>query len=234
MEPILGYHNTKLISIVGATPTMTTSISDVWDAAGLYAFPTAKMGMEAVSSDEKDTSNGTGARTIVIEYLTDAFAEKSETVTLNGTTAVALAANDIYRINRVYVATTGTGLAAAGNISVRHLGDTPVYGYILAAQNISRQAIYTVPAGKTLFISRFTAGFGESTAGSYTSAFITANQLDGAKTTLRYHQTRIFAGESTTVKYDTPICFVSGVDIVVSGLSSAAGICEVRLDGWIE
>jgi hypothetical protein len=42
-------------SKIGFTPTMTTTESDIWSAAGSYVFPTASMGIQVVSSTASDT-----------------------------------------------------------------------------------------------------------------------------------------------------------------------------------
>lgn len=224
-------------SKIGATPTMTTSVSEYWDKAGSYAFMTAAAGLEVVSSDNtQDKANGTGALTVGIDYLDNTFAEKTTTVTLNGTTAVPTTPTDIFRINSFYVATAGTNGAPVGNISLRTLTTgTVTYAYILAGQNFARQAIYTVPLGKKLYITDFWVGYGQSTAAQhYTSAYIMANIFKGAKTTLFYPHGRVFTKDGLSFVYSEPHEFIAGVDIKVSGLSSQAGIGEVRLSGWLE
>lgn len=229
------------INIIGASPTMTTSVSEYWDKAGAYAFMAAAAGLEVVSSsaDDKGTATaGTGARTVVLEYLTTGFVVKTETITLNGTAAVPTTATDIYRINKFYVATTGTGLVPAGNISLRTLTTGAVtYAYILAGQNFARQAIYTVPVGRTLYVQKMICGYGQTTGiQHYTSAYIMANQFNGAATTLFYQYPRVFFDNvGGVVDFgDYPLKFIAGTDIKVSGLSSQAGIAEVTLSGWVE
>jgi hypothetical protein len=119
-----------------------------WD----YVFPTVAMQMEVVSSSANDSSAGTWARTVIVTYLTNTFVEKSETITLNGTTPVATVGTDIYRVNRFRVATTGTGLQNAWDIDIRHISDTPIYSRIWTWINRALSCIYTVPKDKCLFI----------------------------------------------------------------------------------
>jgi hypothetical protein len=103
-----------------------------------------------------DSSAATGAMAVKIEYLDDAFAEKSEIVILNTTTYVDTVNSDLYRINSFRVIACGTKAtptyAAVGNITLRGNVTTTTYSYITAGYTRARNVMYTVPAGKTLYI----------------------------------------------------------------------------------
>src|SRR5437870_2567520 len=107
------------IATLGNNPSIDTGTQpeDVWAGAELGVLngvdhrfipkAQAAVSMEVVSSNVNDTSAGTGARTALITYLDSAYASKTITLSLNGTTAVALP-ETVFRINNFLVATAGT------------------------------------------------------------------------------------------------------------------------------
>jgi hypothetical protein len=133
-----------------------------------YIFPTSAQHMHVVSSSIEDDpavivtgAVGTGAHTITIYYLDGSYNEKSTLVTLNGQGVVSTAdgtpaATDIFRIQNVRVTTVGTGYASAGNITIKNHAETETYGYIRAGKTRQRQMIWTVPLGKTLYVTQIT------------------------------------------------------------------------------
>lgn len=148
------------IATLGNNPNIDTATQpeDVWAGAQLglindvdHRFipkPAAAVAMEVVSDSANDAAAGTGARTVVIAYLDGAYTAKTATITLNGTTPVAMPEN-VLRVNSMVVAAVGTfGSNNAGNISVRAAGGLgATYNYMPAGIGISRSSMYTVPAG---------------------------------------------------------------------------------------
>ena len=61
---------------------------DIWGTRGIWVAPTAAMTVNIVSSSTADASAGTGAGTLSVTGLNGSYVEVTETVTLNGTTAV--------------------------------------------------------------------------------------------------------------------------------------------------
>jgi hypothetical protein len=120
-----------------------------------YVFPTTEKTMTIVSSSADDDGDpaGTGAQTITVHYLNGSYAEKQVTVTMNGTSAVQIG-TDVFRIQNARVAAAGSLNATAGNITIASGGVT--YGYIRAGKTRQRQCIWTVPAGKTLYVTDLT------------------------------------------------------------------------------
>lgn len=123
---------------------LATDPEDIWIAGGLYAYPSAAAATTAKSSstDDDGAPVGTGAQTLTVEGLDTNLAEVSQTVTMDGTTAVALPI-DLFRVNRAYVRAVGSGGVNAGTIDVLH-GAT-VLAQIAIGKGQTQQAIYTVP-----------------------------------------------------------------------------------------
>lgn len=132
----------------GYAPSMpSTSEGTVWGLNTLYpwsAWDGAGSRLYVASSNAGDVG-----QTVVIEGLDINFAKISETVTLNGTTAVVTTAT-FFRINRMY---QYTGAVNAGNISARvtSSGGTQV-GYMLAGNGRQKSGFFTIPAGYTAYI----------------------------------------------------------------------------------
>lgn len=154
------------IAMLGNNPSIDTATQpeDVWSGAELGTLngidhryiprpTTAPVSMEVVSSSVDDTAAGTGARTVTIGYLDGAYAAQSVTLTLNGTTPVALPV-PVMRVNSLRVASSGTfGGNNAGDISVRLAGGLgATFAYLRIGNGLARSSLYTVPAGQTFDI----------------------------------------------------------------------------------
>jgi len=152
------------VSALGYNQDVDTATvpEDVWAGASLgilnaidhklIPLPTAAVSMEVRSDSASDTSAGAGARTLLVGYLAAGYIAKTATITLNGTTAVAMP-EDVLRINSVLVATAGTNPRGVniGNISIRATGGAgATYSYMLAGSGIAQSSLYTVPTGRAL------------------------------------------------------------------------------------
>jgi len=214
---------------------------DMWCAGGVYVFPTAEMRMEVVSTSINDTSaTGSGVRTVKIWYLTSAHVEKTETISLLGTTVVPTAADDIYRINAFRVMTAGGTGAAEGTISIRHLANTPIYSQIAIGNTRARNSIYTVPTGKTLYITQLAFSCGHSQGGRYCRFTLRAtyDDLIGAPSTIFYPYYEIGVQDGAyTVCLDVPLKFIATTDVKISVIGDAGNadaICTAAYRGWLE
>lgn len=106
-----------------------------------------------------DKSASTGAQAVKIEYLNGSYVADSEIVILNGATAVATVQTDLFRIQSFRVICAGSGNAAGTALQLRETDDAPVYSYITAGYTRARNNMYTVPAGKTLYINHWATGW---------------------------------------------------------------------------
>jgi len=158
---IQGHRN---VTVFGFNPDVDTSQVSVWPLASLITFPATALQMTVSSSSANDTSAGTGARTIVVQGLDANYNEVSETVTMNGQTAVTMTAS-LIRINYAYVLSAGSGNGAAGDIyigtgTVTAGVPATVYDVIKFDYNTTITGSWTVPAGYTAYVSQglFSAG----------------------------------------------------------------------------
>jgi hypothetical protein len=162
LEVSSGYmQGAQSVAIPGHSHEITTTERTLWDLPIDYVFPPAATIMTVSSTSADDTLGGTGAVAIAIVGLDADYNEFTEIVVLNGLTPVSTT-QEFFRINRSVVVSSGTGKANAGAI---HIGvgtvtaGVPVttYLYITVGDSISRQSIYTVPAGMTLYTNSITA-----------------------------------------------------------------------------
>lgn len=109
---------------------------------------TTETSFEIVSSSVNDTSAGTGARTFVVFGYKADFSQTSETVTLNGTNAVALTGSYI-AIYRAYVASAGSTACNAGDVTIREVaGAKVVHVIVQALHGQTQMQYYIIPKGK--------------------------------------------------------------------------------------
>lgn len=161
----------KTLFKFGNNSDINGSLESIWSHGGLYVYPTAAIQMKVSSSDDNDTALGTGARTIVVSGLDANYNEISETVTLAGQTVV-LTTNTFIRVFRAFVVTAGSGGTAAGTIYVGDgivTGGVPatVYAEIPLGENQTLMAVWTVPAGYTMYIYRGTFSAASNNASQY-------------------------------------------------------------------
>lgn len=156
----------RSVIVFGFNPDVDTTQVSVWPLPSLITFPASAIQMTVSSTSANDTSAGTGARTIVVQGLDANYNEVSETVTLNGQTAVTMTAS-LIRINYAYVLTAGSGNGAAGDI---YIGTGTVtagvpattYDIIKFDYNTTITGSWTVPAGYTAYVSQGLFSSGQS------------------------------------------------------------------------
>lgn len=140
------------VNLIGRNADVDTGTEDVWTQGATWAAPTAARIHALVSSSTDDAAAGTGARTVLVEYIGSDYAAAEETVTLNGTTPVNMAASAVM-INRMTVATAGSGGVNAGAITATAATDSTVTSAIATGRNTSETLAYMVPLGKSLLVA---------------------------------------------------------------------------------
>jgi hypothetical protein len=159
MEVILAkghFPGHAVLQICGFNADADTAAEEtIWPAGGLYENQSAAVALEVISSSTDDDGSpaGTGARTVQVTGLDASYAVISETVTLNGTTAVDLTTS-FKHVNSFEVLTVGSDKSAKGNLTLRKDAAGATQAYIPATYSKAAQGVYTVPAGKTALITR--------------------------------------------------------------------------------
>ena len=232
-------------SKIGYNDNVDNVEEDMMPLGGLYTFPAAATKMDLASNDDNDGKTGsptsTGARTVKIYGLLADFSEDSETITMNGTTPVTTTKTYL-RINNMRIATAGTGVAI-GNLSLSEVGGTTYkYGYIRAGYTRQRQFIYTVPLGKTLYITSMIICGVNAAANHWVRFTLRANYDEKSGLVLATNMFMPFEeiqGVDVTFlrDYKLPIKFPATVSLrmnVISDASNADERCSCEARGYLK
>lgn len=166
----------SVVTVFGYNPDIDTSEETVWPDGGTVPHPTVASVLKISSSDANDTSAGTGARTVFIEGLNSSYAVVSETVILNGQTAVNTTNSYLY-VNSFYVVTVGSGGVNAGNINagtgtVTSGVPAVLYDIIAAGYNNRTTGHYCVPAGYTGYMVEGLFSAGQASGSTSVTGFL--------------------------------------------------------------
>lgn len=124
-----------------------------------YQTPTTLTTLEAVSSSANDTAAGTGAQQLTVVGIGAGWAEVTQTVEMNGTTAVTLG-TQLFRVYRWWVSRSGTYATQstgshAGTLTIRVSGAGATWSTIGVTPFPTGQSqigCFTVPAGVTGYV----------------------------------------------------------------------------------
>lgn len=159
------------VSRFGLNPDLG-GLESIWDHNGVYVFPPAAIQMEVSSDSASDAAAGTGVRTVLVTGLNANYDEISETVTLNGTTAVLTVALFLRVFNCICLTFGSTG-AQVGNIWVGEgvvTAGVPatVYAKVRIGFGQAQMTQYTVPRGYTAYLLEVSAAASATTSNKRT------------------------------------------------------------------
>lgn len=171
------------IIIFGYNPDLDTSEESIWPDGGAIPHPTVASVLKVSSSDANDTSAGTGARTVLISGLDGDYNTVTETVILNGQTAVNTTNSFLY-VNAFYVVTAGSGGQNAGVIyagtgTVTAGVPATIYDLIAVGYNNRTTAHYCVPAGYTGYMVSGLITAGQASGSTSVTAYLKQHGPDG-------------------------------------------------------
>lgn len=211
------------VTVFGFNPDIDTTEETVWPGGGIITHPSAAIQWKVSSSSANDTSAGTGARTVFINGLDANYNQVTETVTLNGQTAV-LTTNSLLRINSAYVATAGSSNSAEGSIyfgtgTVTAGVPATVWQIILFDYNSTVTGHYTVPAGYTAYMDAGQISAGQATGSTQITGRLLASGTNNIRTTAA-----LVTLNNGTATYDffVPISFPEKTDIEAAAVGGAA------------
>lgn len=139
----------------------TAAVTTVAVRATAYIADTVAAQRSIVSSSASDASAGTGARTVKITYYDNTVSGPfTETITLNGITAVNTTNTNIRFIEKIEVMTVGSNGSNVGTISLKQNtgGTGSTLGSIAISDNQTYWAHHYVPTGKTAHVYAVRAG----------------------------------------------------------------------------
>lgn len=142
------------INVFGFNRDIATDFETIWQYGGAYPFPTSAATLSVVSSNASDTMG------VLISGLDENYQEIYDVVTLQGLTPVSTT-NAFFRVNSAVILAGNN----VGNITITHGSD--VVQYIGAEIGLSQSCVYTVPAGKDLYLFRISMTSGTVNPNSY-------------------------------------------------------------------
>jgi len=228
-------------SKIGYSGASAATETTIWVPATQYVWPVAGQQMEIRGNHGDDTAAGDGARTVWFKYLDSFGQEREETVTMAGVANVDTVATDIYRIQNFRVATTGQNGRPTGIIDIRNRTDhTTVYSRIAAGYTRARNSVWTVPAGKTLYVTSIAFSCAYKTTGKTVRFTTHATWDDARKAALTrgvmfIPYSEVMMVDNTYTKLlEIPTRLPENTDIKVSVIGEADAQCTSHLRGWIE
>jgi hypothetical protein len=126
----------------------------VWEVGGLYPYQSTAQSLEVLGGADDVLTTGTGAWTVEVQGLDANWEEQLATRSLNGANPIALPGTWL-RVFRATIVTAGSTHSNVDNIIVRIASAGATLAQITATLGQTTMALYTVPAGKTAYLSKF-------------------------------------------------------------------------------
>lgn len=154
----------EVFRIHGTNPVIGTTNEDIWNVGGFYNWTSDPSYIQVVSNNVQDGITGLGAQQVRLYGLDTNYNLFNETINLVGN-GIAYSANQYQRIYEAHVSKVGTfhgsnynnidiGISGSGILLARIGGDGGAIDTAAYGIGTSEQAIFTIPANKTGYISR--------------------------------------------------------------------------------
>jgi hypothetical protein len=148
---------------VGTTASMG-GLQILWELTGTtaYVFPSSAAKMNLVSTSATDNTTAS----VLISGLDTNWNLISETLALNGTTAVQTV-NSYLRVNSMSMVTPATGQTSnVGTVTLKNLANTVTYARMTIGYGRTAMSIYSVPSGYTLYVGNINIFSGDASGNS--------------------------------------------------------------------
>lgn len=216
----------EYIEKFGANLTVGTDLETIWEVGGIYEYLTTASVVSAVSDEAGDTApSGTGARTIELEGLDSNYNTITEIVSTGGTGGGASSTQEFLRIYRAKVKTAGSTGTNEGDILVK-AGATTVISIGTHGTGVNKEgfgqsqtSIYTVPAGKTGYVTQWSVGTGDYSKAVH--AYFNCSEVNDGPI-LRTKDV-MFLNNYSIKDYKVPLQVPAKTDIEVRAFNSATG-----------
>jgi len=160
--------NTSGVSYIekfGMNVDVDANKETVWDGGGIYTYISNAETVTVTSNDGNDSATGSGARTVEVQGLDQDWALATETLTVGG----ASGTTTFRRVFRARVLTAGASEVNEGTLSIISDTTTTTLAQIVvdgsgsnaAGRGQTFMSVYTIPAGKTGYLTQWTVGSGK-------------------------------------------------------------------------
>lgn len=210
----------------------------IWDGGGIYTYIETAETLTVTSDSVNDVVAGSGARTVEIQGMNQAGEVVVEVVDMGATTVA-----EFKRVFRVRILTAGSSGVNEGTITVTSDDTSTVLAIIgvdgtglnAAGRGQTFMAQYTIPAGKTGYISQWTVGAGKQNTDAI--AMLMVRDPDALGNGAWQAKDIITVSATTYAKnYNIPIKVNEGDDIEVRAYSSvnnslvSSTFCVILID----
>lgn len=199
-------------------------IATVWDSTGLYDYLDTATAVTVTSNDTDDNPTGSGARQVEVQGLDQDYNLALETVDLGATSTTTF-----IRVFRVRVCVSGGTNPNQGVITVAGGGKTLAQIGKLAnnadGHGQTNMCVYTVPAGKTAYITQWTVSSGKSNADTVAKLMVrdTLHPDDGSWNVKDIAEIQ---ASSFIKEYKVPMKITEKSDIEVRAFSNTGSSCS--------
>lgn len=193
----------------GFNSVISNTEETIWDTGGIYTYPSSALAM-TVTSAGGATDEGI---TVLVQGLDTNYLEVSQEVTLNSS-GTATTTQTFLRVFRAYVS---GDTEPTGNITIANGGTT--YAQITDGDHQTLMAVYTVPAGKTLYLNRGSISSGTEISNKYiTGRLVTRAQGKIFRTQAKVTLTNGFID----FDWEVPLQVTEKTDIEARAVASSA------------
>lgn len=210
---------TSYIEKFGMNTDVDSNKETIWDGGDIYTYISTAETVAITSTSGADSATGTGARTVEIQGLDANHNLVYETLTVGG----GAGTQEFLRVFRAKVVTAGTSGINEGTISITSSDTSTELAQIgvdgsgsnAAGRGQTFMALYTVPAGKTAYLTQWTVGCGKQNTDAV--ATFLARPEGGA-----WNAKDIITVSATTYAkdYKIPLQFTEKTDIEVRAYST--------------
>ena len=221
----------SIVHKFGRNPSIGGAPETIWGGGGVYTYLSSPAVVYCYSSSNDDGAGEIGARTVTIQGLDANYSAVEDTIVVGGAPSTV----QFLRVFRAIVITSGSAGTNVGTLSISDaassgtvlttidtLGSGTVYG---TGQSFS--GFYTIPAGKTGYITQWNVGVGKYN--DQCTAWLTVRPInnDGAFRTL---DVLCVPGGHFTRNYDIPLKLLEKTDIEVRALCSTGSEISSTFD----
>ena len=217
----------QYIEKFGANLEVGADLETIWEAGGIYEYLTAPSTVIAISDDANDNAaGGDGARTIELQGLDVDYNPVTEVISTNGTSSGPASVNEFLRIFRAQVMTAGSINTNAGHIRIlagaAEVISIGVHGIGVNKEGFgqSQTSVYTIPAGKTGYLTQWSVG--SSVYNSGIQAFLKFSEPNDGS--IMRTKDVMFLNNYSIKDYKVPLQVEEKTDIEVRAYDSSSGV----------
>ena len=214
----------------GHNEDVGAAYEDIWSGMGIYPFPASAVMLEVASSAASDALANEGGRTIELQGLDRNWNQKTETLTMAGTTYVK-SSGTFRRIHRAKIVTAGNSGSNVGKVTIRASGATAL-AKVEAGLGQTLMAVWTVPSGYTFYMNEW---YASSAVAKAIDLGIWARDNDVSDAAFQNKQFVNFTLDTFKYNMVNPLKFTHKTDIVVRAKAAGAGgDVSGGFAGWFE